>query len=415
MQRFNQWIKIAFRNIIKSRRRTLVTLAAIGFGFASISLFQGYIHSIYEGLRASAIHGSGIGHLTIYKKGWHEHGKSDPGKYMLTPEMIGRIEQIALGNEHVTLISPRLAISGLVSNGRTSTIFIAEGVVPEHERTIKGEFYHFQPITGTPLAAENEYGVEMAQGLAKHLELKPGSDGVVMGATLDGQMNAMDIHVSGTYNTGVSDTNDKYIKVPYTLAQSFADTQKAGNMVLLLDHYRNTELVKKQLAGRLEAAGIEVEFKTWKELSLFYNNVRNMFDMIFLFIFVIVFIIVIMSTTNTMGMAVVERTREIGTLRALGLKKRSISLLFAFEGMLLGLTGSVLGFGIHSLVWALIDWARPSYIPPGNSTPVPLLVDYLPVSLAQLIGFMTLLALFSAIVPARRAAKQNVVLSLTHV
>jgi putative ABC transport system permease protein len=415
MNQFTHWIKLAFRNILKSRRRTFVTLMAVGFGFASIALFQGYIHSIYEGLRASAIHGSGIGHLTLYAKGWEAHGKSDPDTYMITGEDLEKITRLALENKHVTLVSPRLSISGLVSNGKTSTIFIASGVVPEHEKMIKGDFYHYQTVNGKPLNSSDEASVEMADGLAGQLDLSAGQDGVVMGATLGGQMNAMDIHINGTYNTGVADTNDKFIKVPFSFAQSFYDTQKADSLVLLLDHWKNTDLVKTELADALSVNKLEVEFKTWKELSLFYKSVRNMFDMIFLFIFTIVFIIVIMSTTNTMGMAVIERTREIGTLRALGLKRRGISFLFAAEGGLLGFGGCVFGICIHTLVWAIIWYTQPSYTPPGNSSPVPLIVDFLPQSLAVLIVFMTGLALLSAILPARRAAKQNVVQSLTHV
>jgi putative ABC transport system permease protein len=415
MNQLAQWIKIAFRNIVKSKRRTIVTLFATGFGFASIALFQGYIHNIYEGLRASAIHGSGIGHLTLYTKGWEAHGKSDPDAYMIQRQNIEKITQLARKNDHITLASPRLSISGLVSNGKNSTIFIATGVIPEHERTIKGEFYDFQPITGESLNAKNEFGVEMASALAENLDLVPGSDGVVMGATLDGQMNALDINIVGTYNTGVADSNDKFIKVPFSFAQSFYDTQKADSIVILLDHWKHTDLVKQQLTDMLALSGIEVEIKTWKQLSAFYKSVRNMFDMIFLFIFVIVFIIVIMSTTNTMGMAVVERTREIGTLRALGLKRRGVSLLFAAEGGLLGLAGSIFGLLMHTLVWTVIQYVQPSYTPPGNSTPVQLAVDFLPASIIQLIFFMTFLALISAIVPARRAARQNVVNSLTHV
>lgn len=415
MNQFAQWIKIAFRNIIKSKRRTMVTLIATGFGFASIALFQGYIHNIYEGLRASAIHGSGIGHLTVYAKGWENHGKSDPDTYMIPARNIKKITQIALENSHITLATPRLSISGLVSNGRNSTIFIATGVIPEHERAIKGEFYDYRPITGKPLDSKNEFGVEMAQGLAKHLELVPGSDGVVMGSTFEGQMNALDINVLGTYNTGVADTNNKFIKVPFSFAQSFYDTKKADSIVILLDHWKHTDLIKLQLTDMLASSGIEVEIKTWKQLSVFYKSVRNMFDMIFLFIFVIVFVIVIMSTTNTMGMAVVERTREIGTLRALGLKRRGVSLLFAAEGGLLGLAGSLFGLLMHTFVWAVISYFQPSYTPPGNTTPVELAVNFLPSSIIQLILFMTFLALISAIVPARRAARQNVVNSLTHV
>ena len=137
--------------------------------------------------------------------------------------------------------------------------------------------------------------------------------------------------------------------------------------------------------------------------------------MMFLFLFSIVLVIVVMSTVNTMGMAVLERTREIGTLRALGLKRRGVSLLFAMEGGLLGLFGSLIGVVLYMSVWAIIRALAPTYTPPGISTPVPLVVDFVPQALFLLILCLIFLSLFAAIIPARRAAKQNVVDALGHV
>jgi putative ABC transport system permease protein len=140
-----------------------------------------------------------------------------------------------------------------------------------------------------------------------------------------------------------------------------------------------------------------------------------MFDMMFLFLFSIVLVIVVMSTVNTMGMAVLERTKEIGTLRALGLKRRGVSLLFAMEGGLLGLFGSFIGVVLHITVWAVIRAFSPTYTPPGISTPVPLIVDLVPQALFVLMLCLLFLSLFAAIIPARRAAQQNVVDALGHV
>jgi putative ABC transport system permease protein len=169
------------------------------------------------------------------------------------------------------------------------------------------------------------------------------------------------------------------------------------------------------LLKKLSQAGLACEIKTWNELSLFYSKVKGMFDMMFLFLFSIVLVIVVMSTVNTMGMAVMERTREIGTLRALGLKRRGVSLLFAMEGGLLGLFGSCIGVALHISVWAMIRALSPTYTPPGISTPVPLVVDLVPRALFVLMACLLFLSLFAAIIPARRAAKQNVVDALGHV
>jgi putative ABC transport system permease protein len=81
---------------------------------------------------------------------------------------------------------------------------------------------------------------------------------------------------------------------------------------------------------------LELDIKTWKELDPLYTRIKDMFDIMFLFIFVIVFVVAVMSIVNTMSMAVLERTREIGTLRALGVKRPGIVRIFALESAMLG-------------------------------------------------------------------------------
>ena len=287
--------------------------------------------------------------------------------------------------------------------------------MPQDDRTIKGGWAAFRPIKGEGLNEKKSYGVEMAQDLAKFLNLTPGKDGVVMAPTLGGQMNAMDIHVSGVFDTASDATNDKYMRLSFSFAQSLLDTEKADRIVVLLKDTEKTEKMRTLLMAKLTSAGIACEIRTWNELSLMYSKVRGMIDMIFFFIFCIVLVIAVMSTVNTMGMAVLERTKEIGTLRALGLKRRGVSLLFAIEGGLLGFIGSLVGVALHTCVWAVIRGVGPTYIPPGVSTPVVLRVAFVPQTLISLGICLVVLSLIAAIMPARRAAKQNIVNALGHV
>ncbi len=409
-----KWIRLALRNVLRNKRRSVVTLLAIGVGFAAITLFYGYMSNVYSGLRMSAIQGEGLGHLTIYKAGWLDKGKLDPERYMFSQGEIEKVTKLVEAEHDVILATPQIQINGLVSNGTVSTIFIAQGVVPEDDRTIKGSWGAFRPIHGEALSEKKTYGVEVAQDLAKYLNLTAGKDGVVMASTLSGQMNAMDMQVAGVFDSGSDATNDKYMRVTFDFAQSLYDTKMAEKIVVLLDDWQKTETMRGVLQYKLTNAGIPCEIRTWSELSMFYSKVRGMFGMIFLFIFCIVLVIVVMSTVNTMGMAVLERTREIGTLRALGLKKRGVSLLFALEGGLLGLIGSIMGVILHVGVWAIIRRFPPTYTPPGLSNPVPLTVGLVPQALVVLVCCLILLSLVAAIIPARHAAKQNVVDALGH-
>jgi putative ABC transport system permease protein len=124
---------------------------------------------------------------------------------------------------------------------------------------------------------------------------------------------------------------------------------------------------------------------------------------------------VVTSVINTMSMSVMERTREIGTMRALGLKRAGARYLFATEGALMGLLGSAAGCVIFFAVYAVIAMADPAYVPPGSSNPVPLRVDLVWPALARSILSMTVLALLAAYVPARRSAKMTIVDALGHI
>jgi putative ABC transport system permease protein len=410
------FVQIAYRNVKKNRRRSLVTISAVAVGFMALSLFRGYTSNVYRALRWSAVTEEGLGHLTIHKKGFAEKGSLEPKKYMLSRVEIERIRTLALEEPGVVLVSPTLAASGLVSNGKVSHIFIAEGVVPDDFIRLRsaGHDDSFQAAR-VGIEPGHPTGVEMAEGLARVLDFKAGSGATLAGVTLDGQMNALDVDVLHTFNTRVPDTNDKYIRMPLGLVQSLYDTDGADRVLVLLDQFERTEPMRKRLSTKLAAAGIDTDIQTWDELSVFFSGTNEMLGMLLGFMGTIVLVIVVMSVINTMGIAVLERTREIGTLRVLGLKRRGTKLLFALEGCLLGLIGSVVGVLLHSAVWSAVKLARPTYTPPGFAEPVPFIIDYVPGFVLLLTVGMTLFALVAAITPAARAARQGITDSLGHV
>ena len=109
-----QWIIMAFRNILRNKRRSLVTLIAIGVGFAAISLYYGYLHHVYWGLKVTAIRGEGLGHLRINKAGWQEKGKLEPEKYMFTQEETQKIIKLVKEEKGVVLCTPQIQVTGMV-------------------------------------------------------------------------------------------------------------------------------------------------------------------------------------------------------------------------------------------------------------------------------------------------------------
>ena len=411
------WIKIASRNLVKNRRRSILTIIAIALGYAAVGIFGGFTSYMYNGNRQVAIFGRCQGHLTVFKKGFLEKGELDPSRYLLRPREISMISAICRKNPHVIMVSPQLRISGLVTNGRISTIFIAQGIRPSDvDRFLKhSTLKKLSEFEGHKLSDDKVYGVAMAHGLARLLDLRVGDWAVVLATTVDGQMNALDLQILQLFNTDSQVLNDKIMRVPLRFAQSLYDTQGVDRIAILLDRTRFTEKVRDQLTSEFARENLDVEVRSWDELSLWYRKVKDMFDVIFLFLFIIVFIIVVMSVVNTMGMSVLERTREIGTLRALGLKRRGVLLLFGIESILLGICGAVLGIILTFTGWLVIHLTKPTWIPPGITTRIPLRLEFSFLQLAYTFIFLVALCLIASLVPARRAARQSVVDALGHV
>lgn len=415
--------KLALRGLARNRRRSLVTLLAIAFGFSAIALFAGYTHNVYGGLARQSIHGEMLGHLTLSKRGMRKEGKLDPERYLLTAQEVAAITEIIKSQPHVELVAPRLTMSGLVSNGRASTIFIAEGIDPTVMERMQSSVLTAQEKESglynnlkkrlDPAHAEV---VALSEGLAEMLHLATGGQAAVLVNTLSGQANALDITVGQSFNTGNAGSNDKFAFVSLALARSLLDAEgRADRLTVLLDNVERTEAMRLLLLEKLRAAGFDVEIMTWQELSDFYNQVHGMFDMIFGFIFSIVLTVVVMSVANSMGMTVIERTREIGTLRAIGLKRGGVIRLFTTESMLLALIGCMLGLLITLGVRWGINLAGISYVPPNSAGRVPLLVDLDTGRVAFTFLLMCVVGTMAAYLPARRAARKDIIDALGHV
>jgi putative ABC transport system permease protein len=418
------WIKMGMRNLVKNGRRSVITTFAIAMAFATVNLFDGFASYMHHGNQNVAIYAQGSGHLAIFKRGFLEKGRMEPGKYLLSNADLETIKAICGEIGGVELAAPQLFITGLLSNGRVSTIFVAQGIVPSQRAiflSYLAKMAENSPkkmsdrIEGGPLLDEKDFGVGVSRGLANLLGFKLNEDAVAMGNTAEGQMNALDAQILMIFNAGSEQMNDKLMLVPLAFAQSLYDWQGADRVAILLKDTKRTDEMRDKLTAALAAKGIDADIKTWVEMSEWYRKVKSMFDTIFQFLFVIVFIIVVMSVVNTMGMAVMERTREIGTLRAMGLRQGGVLHLFAVESVLLGIFGSIVGLVLTSVGWGIVKLLKPMWTPPGLSNKFVIWIEWVPSTLVFTTVFLMVLCLIASLLPARRAARQNIVDALGHV
>ncbi len=407
--------RIALRNVLKNRRRSAITILAVAFGFTAVGVFRGYMHDAYQRITLGAVFLEGPGHLVVFKRGFLDEGRLDPARYLFSAEELEGARKAALEIPGVLWSAPKLALSGLVTNGQVTTIFLADAMDPGDERRLWDHFPRPGEYTPPLLPDSPDHAALLAPKLAQLLGLEPGDDAVLMATTRDGQMNAVDVVTAGHLPALADALDDKYLKIPLGLARELYDFEGADRLCVLLADASATGPAARALTSALTTRGLDVEIRTWDELSLFYERVTGYLDTVFLFLFTIVVVIVVSGTFNTMSMAVMERTREVGTLRALGLKPRGVVALFATEGALLGALGSLAGAVLTVACYVALEWADLSYIAPGAADPVAIRIVLVPRTLGFAFLAFAALSVASAVLPARRASRQVIVDALGHV
>jgi len=456
---------IATRNLLRNRRRSLTTLLAMILGVQTVLLFGGYSRNITYGLQTGFVQVGG--HLQIQRLGYFLYGAGNPAVYG-----IADYEKIVAAVKHdpelapmLTVVTPSLQLGGIAGNfaaGVSRTVF-ARGTVVEDQIFMRlWNDYGFPgtqrrlalantgpdaAVIGTgvarvlqlcePLQVKNCPQPEAAESSSKPLpadiaalaaqESKPsntptgGARIELLAASARGAPNVAALNVIKAENQNVKELDDVFVALHLAQAQRLvygADTPRATAIAVQLKHTRQIPAAKARL-DRLLAEQFKdqpLEVLDFETLNPFYGQTIGLFATIFGFIAVLIGAIVLFTVSNTMSTAVVERTTEIGTLRAIGLRRSGIRRLFMCEGLMLGAIGAVLGVLIAMAIAAIINRSGLTWTPPGREA-VPLAI-YVWGELRLLFGAVIgviVVAVLSAWWPARRAAGMNIVEALRHV
>ncbi len=405
-----KWLSMAVKNAGRNRRRSLVTLAITAMGTAAVLLGGGFALHTYQSLAQFSARDTG--HLVVAAPGHFKDMDNVPLETGIKEPEALKAKLLSL--PAVTRVLPRLQFSGLISNGDKAEIFLGTGVDATQEFVVKGPM--MKQVSGTSLDVKRPDGgpgVLLGKGLAKILNATPGSSLTLMSTTTSGSLNAIDVTVVGVVTTGIADVDKRLAMVDLETAQSLLLTKKVSVLSVYLDDIEATDATHGQLVQML---GATVEVRTWLQQAVFYLSVKSLYDRIFGFLGVIVLVIVLFAVTNTLAMAVLERTREIGTLRAMGTTPSEVMRLFTLEGLVLGGSGAIAGMllaGGIALGLLYFDVQMPP--PPGRTNGYPLVVVVSLSMYAISALVVTILSAFASLFVSRGAAHQKVVEALAHV
>ncbi len=411
-------IKLAARNVFRNRIRTLITLAAIAFGSVSIIVAGGFFEDTFMLMRESAIHGK-FGHIQIHEKGFLEHGSSAPFDYLIeNPDAVIK----KLGSlDHVKLITPRIAFSGMISTGDNSVAVYCQGINPEEEKllsnidNIKRAALGLSIQNGKNLDGKDKFAVVIGRGLAKNIGVKPGDSIVLLTNTVGGSINAFDMKVKGTFFTSFKEFDDRALRMPIDIAKQLIRTDGIQTLVVVLDKTANTLIAKNEILNTIKSMNMNLEIRTWKQLADFYNKTVELYGRQFFVLKLIITIIVVLSIFNTINMAIWERTREIGTIMAMGYKRLDIMKLFLAEGLILGVLGGILGIIIGVATARIISFfGIPMPPPPGATVGWTAFIKVVPDLLVSSMIISVTASFLSSFYPAFKASNMIITDALRH-
>lgn len=400
---------LAWKNVLRNRRRSFVTILIATLGTASVLVAGGFALYTYDSLREGAARE--YGHFTIGHKDYFDRDEETPMQFGLTDHRA--LTQALEKDARVRAVLPRIAISGLISNGDKSMVFMGNGANIPTEAEVRGPFLKL--LQGS-LAEGDRPGdtprVLLGGELAKSLNARPGSGLTLLATTTNGGMNAIDVEVAGIVSTGWREVDKRLVYTGVATAQRLLVTDKASTLAVFLD---NTAATPRMLA-ELTAHDGGHAYKPWWEQAFYYQSVRELYNRIFGLLGMIIGALVFFSVANTLAMAVVERTREIGTLRALGALPGEIVADFVREGGLIGLAGTALGMIIAvAVALALLGLDVQMPPPPGRSEGYPLQVYVDPLLYAiTALGIVSLCSV-AAWFASRKAVRKPIVEALGHV
>ena len=455
-------LKLAIRNLIRNRRRSLTTIFAMVIGMIALLLFGGFISSIYFGFQTGIVQTQG--HLHIYKEGHLEFGSSRPSDYFIDDYnvVINKIKNDEYLKQRIEVITPVVSLAGIAGNyaADSSKTFIGAGVIPSDKNKMGLWDQHSLALNQSPLGLKDSdtskgiVGLGMAKmlNLCDSLEISDCKDrpiaivegevdeqvlslqsliedenpkksnnsqsGVqidLLASTGSGAPNVVSLNIIKAKRMPNKILDDSFITMHLEQAQKlvFDDSTRVSSLVIQLKRTEMIEETQAYLSSFLNqfVRNQSFEVKNYTEFNTEFFQVVNMFIMIFIFIALMISLVVLFTTINTLTMSVMERISEIGSLRAMGLRRSAVRWQFLLEGAVIGVAGATLGVIVSILLTQIFNASGFSWSPPGSveSNDLKILLFANPLLLIGAWILMTAVATVSSLLPARYAAKMNIV------
>ena len=410
-------LKLSARNLMRYRRRTLLTALLITFGVIALLTYVAAASS-FKNVMIGGITDSMLGHFQIHKKGYTASIDNLPLNLNLSPNAVASIEEILKTEPDVTSYSKRIKLGAMFSNFTENTSIRLNGIDPKSEDVTV-------PELRSRISDGKKDGLLVEPGeiliptlLANGMKVKVGDAIVLVATNVEGSVNGKNFVVRGVLEPATGPGGrDGYIHESDARDLLRMETPETMEIAVRLTDIgllpSVSQRIGKKLADVQNQEGKPIsELHTWQELSPFASIVK-MIDMMTLFIRIMLVSIVLVSVLNVMLMAVYERIREIGTLAAIGTQPGKLMAIFLSEGLLLGVVGAAAGIAISYALVALLN-VSPLVFSFGREK-ITLYPHLDSIEVLGVLGLAILVSALASLQPAWRAARMDPIEALRHV
>ena len=341
MRIFGVLFRLAWRNLWRNHRRTIIMLGAIGVGVWAMIFMTALTRGMVDQMITDSI-GVLPGHVQMH----HPDYRDDPSIANRISISDADLKDRFDGAGFAAWAS-RVRVPAIITSERESRGVTLLGVDPAVERDIS--FFDYEEVEGRFLNDATDKGIVIGAELAETLETEIGKRVVLMSQDPDNEIADRGFRIVGLYSASTKAVEEAYVFIGKTTAQKMLQIDDATTEVVFLgDDYRNVEPI---YAAVTSAVDDSVSVRRWYEIDTYLGTMMNVMDGFVLVWVVVIFMALSFGLVNTLVMAVFERVREIGLMLALGMKPGSILGQIIIESMLLMTLGLAVG---NFLAWATV-------------------------------------------------------------
>jgi putative ABC transport system permease protein len=406
--------KIAYKNLARNQRRTIATGIAMTAGFIGLILLGAYIFRVQRALEANAVYIMHAGHISIYKSGAIENFYNRPSKFIISLEDQQQLNPIFENFQNdIEMKGSYLSGMGLISNGVRSVPFNAVGIIPEvdffirHHPFVKTWAKEFLASQEDLLSATKRdvHAVSLTQTMSELLgrtdeisKMSADQKSLQLAAqNFQRDLNATNVSLELRHTTGTALLDATSIYTSLQVLQDLYATDGVSHIALFLKDNAHRKNILQKLNSYFQEKNLPLEahaFNTEK-ISAFYTGTMSFLYVMAAFFVFLICGAVILSIVNSMTMGILERTKEIGTLRAIGFQPQKITFLFVKESILLTGISCSLGLIFSIIIAFIVNSMNIKFQPPGTSQPMQfvlapnLILCVLIILLFSLVSFLT--------------------------